>query len=185
MVDVLWGKKESIIRKWYVKGEKILDVGCREAEFSSRFDEKKTGIDINDECLEKIKKMGIETHKADLNKPFALNKTFKNVFCLDVLEHLVDPLVCAKSCQLHLDDEGVAFFSVPYFGFWKRVIASMFYFDSVFGFETEHIRFYSPREFRKMLRMAGFRIIKEYKIGRFWPVYMNHLIICKKETAAK
>jgi len=182
MVDILWGKKENIIRKWYVRGEDILDVGCREAEFSSRFDEKKMGIDISDECLEKIKKMGIKTYKADLNKPFVLNKTFKNIFCLDVLEHLFSPLVCVQSCHKHLDDGGLAFFSVPYFGFWKRVIASIFFFDSVFGFKTEHIRFFSPKEIRRMMSMSGFSIVKEYRIGRFWPVYMNHLLVCRKEN---
>ncbi|MFH0711177.1 MAG: class I SAM-dependent methyltransferase [Candidatus Aenigmatarchaeota archaeon] len=180
LVDILWDKKEKIIRKWYNPNQEILDVGCRRGEFVSRFSEKKFGIDLFDEYMKEAEKKGIKTFKIDLDSPFELKKTFKNIFCLDVLEHLKNPSSCVKSCYKHLDKDGIAFFSVPYFGFVKRTIASAFFFDKVFGYETEHIRFLSPTSMRKLLRDAGFKIIKEYKIGRFYPVNMDHLFVCKK-----
>jgi ubiquinone/menaquinone biosynthesis C-methylase UbiE len=58
MVDPLWNVKEEIIRKWYVKGESILDVGCGSGDFVSRFNEEKFGVDIDSKALKKAQKKG-------------------------------------------------------------------------------------------------------------------------------
>jgi len=60
------------------------------------------------------------------------------------------------------------FISLPYFVLIKRLIVALFFFDRFFGYETSRVRFYSPNCMRNLLREAGFTIIKEYKIGRFW-----------------
>ena len=180
MADPLWDVKEEIVRKWYVKGKPILDVGCGSGDFLIRFNEEKFGIDINSKALKKAQKKGIKVFRKDLLKPFNLKQKFFNIFCLDVLEHLSNPRICLKSCYRHLEKGGRFFVSVPYFGLIKRLIITLFYFDRFFGYETYHVRFYSPNCMRNLLKQAGFIIIKEYKIGRFWPVYMNHLFICTK-----
>jgi 2-polyprenyl-3-methyl-5-hydroxy-6-metoxy-1,4-benzoquinol methylase len=180
MVDPLWDVKEEIIRKWYVKGEPILDVGCGSGDFVCRFNEEKFGIDIDFKAIGIARKRGIKVLRKDLLKPFNLKQKFFNIFCLDVLEHLSDPRICLKSCYRHLKKEGRFFVSVPYFGLIKRLIVALFFFDRFFGYETSHVRFYSPNCMRNLLRETGFTIIKEYKIGRFWPVYMNILFVCTK-----
>jgi 2-polyprenyl-3-methyl-5-hydroxy-6-metoxy-1,4-benzoquinol methylase len=167
MVDPLWDVKEEIIRKWYVKGKSILDVGCGSVDFVSRFNEEKFGIDINSKALKKAQKKGIKVFRKDLLEPFSLKRKFFNIFCLDVLEHLSNPRICLKSCYRHLKKEGRFFVSVPYFGLIKRLIVALFFFDRFFGYETSHVRFYSPNCMRNLLREVGFIIIKEYKIGRF------------------
>jgi 2-polyprenyl-3-methyl-5-hydroxy-6-metoxy-1,4-benzoquinol methylase len=180
MPDPLWNIKEKIIREWYAEGESILDVGCGRGDFLIRFDEEKFGIDINSEAIKIAKKRGIKILRKDLLKPFNLKRKFFNIFCLDVLEHLSNPRVCLKSCYKHLKKGGRFFVSIPYFGLIKRLIVALFFFDRFFGYETPHIRFYSPNCMRNLLKEVGFAIIKEYKIGRFWPVYMNILFVCAK-----
>ncbi|MEM5855699.1 MAG: hypothetical protein QW472_05295 [Candidatus Aenigmatarchaeota archaeon] len=56
MFDSLWDKKEIIIKKEYIKGKPILDVGCNEGIFLARFKEEKFGIDIDGKLLKKEKK---------------------------------------------------------------------------------------------------------------------------------
>jgi ubiquinone/menaquinone biosynthesis C-methylase UbiE len=48
--------KEEIVRKWYVKGKPILDVGCGSGDFLIRFNEEKFGIDINSKALKMAQK---------------------------------------------------------------------------------------------------------------------------------
>ena len=180
MGDPLWPEKERIIRKWYIEGKPILDVGCNEGKFTSRFNEIKHSIDIDSKLLSKARKRGIIVFKRDLNKPFRLNK-FSNIFCLEVLEHLVNPEVCLKSCYESLNKDGRFFVSVPYLGIVKRTVIALFFFDKFYGHKTKHIRFYSPNYMKKMLHRTGFKILKEYKMGRFFPVYFDILFVCTKK----
>ena len=181
MVNTLWDSKEKIVKKWYVKNGSILDVGCSKGVFLSRFDESiKVGIDINPNVKKIIEEKGIRFFCWDLTKEFYLGKSFDNIFCLDVLEHLPNPRNCIKSCFNSLKEKGLLFVSVPYWGFWKRLIAVLFHFDRIFGYETDHVRYYSPKALKTMLKESGFVIKKEYKIGRFYPFYMNYVLVCTK-----
>lgn len=180
MIDILWDKKEEIIRKWYIKDKSILDVGCNDGSFVSRFTEQKFGIDIDEKALKIARGRGIKIFKKDLNSLFSLSRKFSNIFCLDVLEHLINPENCLKSCYKHLEKDGRFFISVPYFGLIKRLIVALFFFDRIFGYKTLHLRFFSPKCMRNLLKQNGFKILKEYKLGRFYPVCMNILFVCTK-----
>jgi len=156
MQDPLWPAKENIIRKWYFEGQPILDVGCNEGKFTSRFEELKFGIDNDSKVLKAAKKKGIKVFKKDLNKPFSLKK-FRNIFCLEVLEHLVNPDVCLKSCCESLDNGGRFFISVPYLGIVKRTIIALFFFDKFYGHKTKHIRFLLSKSCEKNTEGIGFQ----------------------------
>ncbi|MBU0894635.1 MAG: class I SAM-dependent methyltransferase [Nanoarchaeota archaeon] len=72
----------------------VLDIGCydgRLKKFIPSCDY--YGIDVNKECIDKLKKQRIKAKQVDLNKeeiPFKPKK-FDYIFLLDILEHLVDP----------------------------------------------------------------------------------------------
>lgn len=53
--------------------------------------------------------------KLDLEKPFQLNKSYDNIFCCNVLEHLYNPTAILRSAYDHLASKGRFIGFVPFF----------------------------------------------------------------------
>ena len=183
MADPLWKKKFEIINKHGVTKE-ILDIGCNVGDFSEMFIESGhvvSGADIDTENLGKARQKKICTIQTDLNYGINLpNESFETIFALEIVEHLSNSERVVKEAYRILKKDGKFYVSVPYFGFLKRILVSAFFFDLVFGYKQPHLRFFSEKMFKEMLEKNGFKIEKVYKLGRFFPFYMDMMVVCTK-----
>ncbi|AUI65461.1 MULTISPECIES: bifunctional 2-polyprenyl-6-hydroxyphenol methylase/3-demethylubiquinol 3-O-methyltransferase UbiG [Glaesserella] len=106
-------------------GKKVLDVGCGGgilSESMARCGAKVTGIDMTTEPLH-IAKQHAEQSGLDINyqqttiENFLQNQTacnaekFDVITCMEMLEHVPDPLSIIQSCQALLKPDGILFFS--------------------------------------------------------------------------
>jgi SAM-dependent methyltransferase len=144
-----------------VKGNKInlLDVGGDKQE-------------LKNFLSPKIKYQSIDYPEVDLEKdklPFS-SKKFDTVACLEVMEHLKNPLPTLKELKRVMKDSGIAFVSFPNFYFLFNRLKVLFglSIDKAFqlNFHDKHLHMPSIKEARQFVNKE-FRIEKEYYYAQF------------------
>jgi 2-polyprenyl-3-methyl-5-hydroxy-6-metoxy-1,4-benzoquinol methylase len=142
-------------------GLKVLELGGGIAELSRRMTEKGikvTFVDLSDANLAKAAKLGLETHKLDLNlglPPFE-DSTFDGVVMLEIIEHVVAAEFLLKEIHRVLKPGGFVILSTPNFAFplnRLRILAGGLSMD-----EGYHYRFFTVRSLAAMLRAAGLEV---------------------------
>jgi SAM-dependent methyltransferase len=106
-------------------GRSVLDVGCAYGGFLVASKEagarRAVGIDINPQLLD-LARMQIADHRlkaeilqADITSPGIANRlgAFDIVLCNDVIEHVVEPMVCAANLASLLKRGGKVFLEIP------------------------------------------------------------------------
>ena len=89
---------------------------------------------------------------------------------LEVVEHVYDPFLWARTAFELIEPGGVLIASTPYHGWLKNVlIAATGKFDHhVHPLRTHgHIKFWSMNTLRELLEKTGFRGIRFERVGRF------------------
>lgn len=174
------------------KSKRVLDAGCGRGFYVRLLSmlpsvKKVEGIDINDEYVEKAKKLVENTKKASVKKgsiyelPFK-DKTFDAVVCSEILEHLDDEETALKEIHRVLKPGGIFLVSVPHENFpfsWDplnwilmRVFKTHVNKDIwwLAGIWADHVRLYKPNALRSTIKDAGFKVtyMKKY-IHWCWP----------------
>jgi SAM-dependent methyltransferase len=150
---------------------RVLDVGCGDATTYHRqllgVVGELHGLDVSARAVEQAKIVGVKAQvvKFDSERfPFEDN-SFDGATCIEVLEHLFDPLFTAREIFRVLKPGGTLVASVPNFGYFADRLEALFrarlrtsYYDESNRFAGAHIRFFSLREFKRLLRAAGFEV---------------------------
>jgi SAM-dependent methyltransferase len=158
----------------------VLDVGCGVGELT-RFAPKGLsviGVDVHMEFCRKAKERGERTVQADTVPalPFK-DGAFDAALCSDVFEHLVDPLHMLLEIRRVMRAGALLFCHVPNEFSWKSVwqvlrgdgICNRRFFPGAEEWNYPHIRFFSHKGFRAMLREGGFMIEADLTdFGRGW-----------------
>jgi SAM-dependent methyltransferase len=167
-----WPAKEFDCKMGRFKGcERILDVGCGDGttyqKQLAQIVGELYGLDASHLAAEAASAVGMKTKPLKIDSetfPFA-NDFFDGATCIEVFEHLFDPLFTAREIFRVLKPGARLVASVPNFGYFGDRLEALFrarlrtsYYDPANPFAGAHIRFFSLREFKKMLRMAGFEI---------------------------
>ena len=172
--------------------ETVLDYGCGLGYFYQRrlvgSVKRYVGADVSSMAVENARKKGLEVVSVDPDKgtvPLPTS-TFDGAVCIEVFEHLFDPLSAARELNRLVKPGGVLVATVPNFGYHTyRVLALL---RAQVPLEPEdpignrykgvHIRFFSKLMLKRLLRDAGF---VDIKIGSFdnasiWDVFqaMGH-----------
>jgi len=165
--------------------KKILDVGCGSGQNAKSLKNagfEISGIDISENAIKEAKKNypEIEFSIAGLEKLPSSNEVFDAIYCTEVIEHIYDTETAVKKLGRVLKKGGYLFLSTPYHGFLKNLILTLFYFEKHFNPIGSHIRFFTPKSLNKLLKQNGFEIGKTIFLGRFFPVWMDTVVIAKK-----
>jgi len=141
------------------------------------------GVDVVKENIKKARKnyKGIHFIYADAEKklPFK-NNFFDVIWAGDLIEHVRDTITLFKEFNRVLKKDGYLILSTPYHSFLKMLAISIIALEKHFHPEHRHIRFYTPKSLRYILNKYGFKIIKEYYLGRIKFLHNNMLFISKK-----
>lgn len=156
----------------------VLDVGCGDGTtYQSQLQSivgELWGIDASPQALKAVQARGVRTLVCKLDSEnFPLGDSeFAGATCIEVFEHLFDPLFAARQIFRVLKPDGLLVTSVPNFSYFANRLEVLFRArlqDSPFDLKNPwagaHIRFFSPRSFKKMLRAAGFEIVRVIPAG--------------------
>jgi SAM-dependent methyltransferase len=141
------------------------------------------GLDVSHEALRRAGGLdGAAVYiqgACDAALPFPMS-CFDAVYCAEVIEHLLDPETMVHECYRVLKPSGIFFVTTPYHGLIKNVAIAAATFDRHFNATGPHIRFFTRKALRGLLKRNGFEVERVSYLGRFWPLWMNMVVCARK-----
>ncbi|MBA7479590.1 Ubiquinone biosynthesis O-methyltransferase, mitochondrial [subsurface metagenome] len=151
-------------------GRDYIDVGCGEGRWLQEHGGPKViGIDVN------LKYLKIAREKAKNGTNFVLcdghhlpfkDSFFDTAICIEVLEHLVDPVHALAEINRVLKPGGLLGVSTPNIAFFALRLALLLgHFTDLYDYDLppQHLRFYTFNSLKWLLNQAGFEIVKKGK----------------------
>lgn len=171
------------------KADVVLDIGCADGTFTKILLEatqasKVVGIDVLKSSInysrkrftkdKRFKFMVADAH----NLPFK-NQVFDAIFCLEALEHVIDPLTVIQEMHKVLRKDGYLIILVPSENLLFRIIWKLW--QKVPGknvWQHTHLHNFSNGFIEELLNKSGFKIVK----NNYFLLGMLHLIKAIKNT---
>ena len=129
------------------------------------------GIEGMEAAVLESKSRGIAAIQANIEQPLTLPPNSADwILCIDVLEHLMNPVACLDSAFRLLRSDGRLIINVPNHFDWRgrmRVlrgsgIDSQRYFPESRIWEYPHVRFFQRATIEELLRSVGFSVEADY-----------------------
>jgi 2-polyprenyl-6-hydroxyphenyl methylase/3-demethylubiquinone-9 3-methyltransferase len=156
-----------VARELIGSGRLLLDVGCGDGAFAElvadRFDELH-GVDFAGVALERARARGIRTTSVDLDKdslPFG-DGVFDHTVCLDVIEHVYDPVRLLKECFRVTASGGLLVVTTVNIRYLKYLLSLVVggRFPQTSGDQTlydgGHLHYFAQTNLIELLTSAGF-----------------------------
>jgi methionine biosynthesis protein MetW len=169
----------SAIKGQYgIKNCTVLEVGCGLGSNLEVFqpDNKVVGIEGLEEAVAAALSRGLEAHQGDLESELCVSGDSVDwVLCLDVLEHLENPIKLMVEIHRVLHVGGRVIINVPnHFDLTGRIKLLLGHDLDVHNFFPEshewdnpHLRFFTHGGIRQLLLVTGFAIVED-RSARFW-----------------
>ena len=162
-IEKLQDLKERIISfKYvlpYIKGKKVLDLGCANGKYLEVLSNDSVGVDISNPNIEECKKNGLNAIKVDINRLF-LDEfkagSFEGILCSHVLEHVNSPIDLLRECHRILEDDGILVLGLPIEG------GAVGFKDRYFKNHSGHLYSFSLDNIAALLEKTDFRIVDIY-----------------------
>lgn len=166
------GSRADVALKLLEKGDKLLDVGCGDGTvgyFSKNNYRYVYGIDVSETALKIAKERSIITKTININDetlPFEDNY-FDAVTCLDVIEHVFEPVDLIKEIFRVLKKGGFLIISTPNIRYWHHlfdiVIKGKFPKTSTDTdhYDGGHLHYFTYKDIENILENEGFKIVKK------------------------
>ena len=174
---------KSIISK--IGPRKLFELGCGNGSVANWLHDlgySVVGVDYSNEGIAQANKafpdVRLEVGSAYDDLPAKYGK-FPLVISLEVIEHLYSPRIFVKNIYGLLEPGGYAVISTPFHGYWKNLaLALTGKWDNHFTalWDGGHIKFWSEKTIRELLKEAGFVDIQYYRAGRI-PVLAKSMIV--------
>jgi SAM-dependent methyltransferase len=164
--------------KYGITGCTVLEVGCGLGHNMEIFngDNRVLGIEGLPDAVAQARMRGLDVRQGDLEAGInAGTGTADWVLCLDVLEHLVNPMNLMVEIHRVLSEKGRVVINVPnHFDLTGRIKIFLGHDLDVHKFfpesnqwENPHLRFFTYRGIRELATGAGFEVVDDVS-GKFW-----------------
>ncbi|HXS44764.1 MAG TPA: class I SAM-dependent methyltransferase [Solirubrobacteraceae bacterium] len=145
-------------------GQRVLDLGCGDGRFATELaaaGAQVVGADVAAEAVRRARARGVEAVVVpeDGALPFA-EDAFELVWAGEVLEHVADVVGLLAEVRRVLRWGSTLLVTTPWHG--RLVVAPDAHFDP----RSDHLRFFSARTLRAVLRDAGFADVEVRASGR-------------------
>ncbi|MBX9813265.1 MAG: class I SAM-dependent methyltransferase [Sphingomonas sp.] len=158
-------------RTFAIEGKKVVEFGCGFGHNLELFRDANevVGLEGLAAAVEKAQAAGLDVRYCDLNGPTALPDGYFDVaLCLDVLEHLNEPLVALTEIKRTLKSGGIAILNVPnHFDLAGRMkimlgrsLDTHNFFPEHDEWNNPHIRFFTNKGFVRLVELSGLRILE-------------------------
>ena len=147
----------SFIQKFFLKGKKVIEIGCGRGEFLSimqQFGIEAYGLEHSEKSVIQCVKSGLKVSKGFIqNSTDRLNDApFDAFFILNFLEHLPDPNSTLRGIRNNLTDDALGLVEVPNFDMILR--------NKLFSeFISDHLFYFTRETLSTILNLNGFEII--------------------------
>lgn len=170
-INVDPGSRVALALKLLDSGDRFLDIGCGAGTLCHAVKDRFKdiyGVDISENALDIAKKYCTNTSKVNLNVerlPFE-DGYFDAVACLDVIEHLFDPVCLLEEIGRVLKNDGVLVISAPNIRYWRHlsslVIKGRFPKTSSDSrhYDGGHLHYFTFKDLDEMLKYHGFSTVK-------------------------
>ena len=176
----------------------ILNVGDTDGILLEALGKNRTSLNINRECVEFIKKKGVEAVLGDAEKIGFPDSSFDFVFCFQTLEHCPNPIKVLN--ELGKVAKKKLFLSIPYteqtniynINYWIDLKKSSWGEKEVKNVDC-HIFEFSPEDFKNVLSYTNLAYEKKFPIDYFdndsfkgrllnkiYPSYFNFFVLRPK-----
>ena len=166
----------NFIKKYSLKGKKILEAGCGKGEYLSLmtlFDIDGYGTEYSTESVKYCKGSGLNVSKMfieDGTEKINGGK-FDAFFILNFFEHLPDPNVVLKGINNNLNDGGIGLIEVPNFDMMLR--------NNMFSeFINDHLFYFTKETLESTLALNGFDVIE---CSEVWYDYIISAVVKKRD----
>lgn len=168
----------------------ILDFGCGNGAILKEMalvnpNAKYIGADVSEIALESAKNAFPSASFckiSDIEKVRLGDQSVDFIFSSEVLEHIFNTENVFMEFRRILKPGGKVLLTVPYHGFIKNILISMFAFSSHFNPISPHIRFFSKKTLFGLLKKFDFNVIKYGYYGRFWPISHSIWVLAVKKS---
>ena len=167
--------------------ERVLDYGCglghAYQSHLARAVKAYAGADVGPMAVEDVRRKGFEGFKINLDNGAieSPDAAFDGAVCVEVFEHLYDPLQAARELHRVLRPNGVLIATVPNFGYhaWRLMALLRAQVPSepenprINRFNGPHIRFFSKLMLKRLFHAAGFVDVQigSFDNGSVWDVF--------------
>jgi 2-polyprenyl-3-methyl-5-hydroxy-6-metoxy-1,4-benzoquinol methylase len=181
-----WDYRDTVAFSYFRSPHKsIVDLGCGEGialeKLGQNFPEKKViGVDLEIENIEICRKHGLTAIYADVCELPIPSGSFDACLCIDMLEHLKNPLQSIREIFRILKPGGRLLIVVPNDRnfFFARLALLMF--KEAF-YDVGHQRQWRPKDLINLLTHEGFTIIAKRNLPFiFWQMSLHHLVVADK-----
>lgn len=150
---------------------KVLDVGCSDGRFGALVAD--LGHEVVGIDLVKHPDVGNRLQgfvEADLNRglPAEIAADYDVIIAADVLEHVIDPAHLLDELLTRLRPGGRLLISVPNVSHWYprlRIASGNFGYDQRGPLDQGHVRFFTRRTLRRLIRTSGLRSVNSRVVG--------------------
>lgn len=155
------------------KTGQLLDAGCGRGWNSDFFQRKGfqvEAIDLSPEAVELTRQRGILAQVLDLEQD-QLEGEYDLILCLEVLQFVIDPLKVLLKLESALKVRGELILSLPNEFHVLRRIKILFGQPDLGGYNAPHLRFFSPKEIRRLIRSSGLEIVNAHPVSFIPPSF--------------
>jgi methionine biosynthesis protein MetW len=169
------GSRVDVALKLLDKGDRLLDIGCGDGilgYFAKNKYKDVYGLDISETALKIAKKKGLITKKTNFNAgkiPFG-NDYFDAITCLDVIEHVFEPIELIKEIHRVLKEKGSLVISTPNIRYFPHLfsLAIKGKFPKTSNdkehYDGGHLHYFTFNDVEELLVSYGFKIVGKYGI---------------------
>lgn len=169
--------------------KRLFELGCGNgsvAEVLTRQGYQMTGVDASAQGIEQAKRrypdLSLQLGSA-YDRLADTYGRFPVVISLEVVEHLYDPRVFARTLFDLVEPSGTVIVSTPYHGYWKNLALALtgrldHHFTALW--DHGHIKFWSMATLRQLLEEAGFHSITFRRVGRVPALAKSMIAVAKR-----